>query len=606
LNLALDDVRRFGNRPELRAFVIESMAIAAGLNSDFKKSVRKIHQSRQLVAEHLSTVLPSMTTSVQQRYLQKTYSDGFHAALSLGLHQKDSPRAAFCSSDWLINGKALSQEVAAESALLSTPEATPLVQKLRTVRDAVSRLWSQDPEMSRQTSRERLAELESQEKTVQQKIMALSARSKLGQKWVTTGEIMSRLNEETVFVNVAKFRVRDLKQFKADGGKERYVAWVLPPAGLGSVEIVDLGSADEIESLVAEFKRQVELDGKSRSSLEFSGGDTNKRNDANVKKAAKRLSEAIVAPLESYIKKFKNLYVSPDGQLWNIPWDALITQDGKFLIESVQTTYIVSGRELGLQKDDAQQEWGKSAIFANPNFNLGVEQILKSTNSSGSRARAPTIAVFSELPGTAKEASWVAPSIEKFTQEKCRLYTWDRAQESFFKQLHRPKILVLSTHGFYTKLSAASVNEYSLQNPLVRCGLALAGANNRRKISVSDREDGVLTGLEIIGTDLRGTQLVVLSACQTGTGELNDGEGVAGLRQAFQLAGAKSVVSSLWNVADEETAILMREFFQELSLQDSAATAFRNAQLSRIEALRKRDGFASPYYWAPFTFSGIE
>jgi CHAT domain-containing protein len=506
----------------------------------------------------------------------------------------------------LINGKALSQEVAAESALLSTPEAAPLVQKLRATRDKVSRLWSQDPEMSRQTSRERLSELESEEKETQQKIMALSSRSKLGQKWVTTGEIMSRLSDETVFVNVAKFSVRDLNQFKVDKGEERYVAWIVPPAGLGNVEIVDLGRADEIESLVAEFKKQVELDGKSRSSLQIGGGNETASNGRELKKTAKKLSDKLVVPLKSYVDKFKNLHVSPDGQLWNIPWDALVTEDGKFLIESVQITYIVSGRELGLQENDIQSEFGKSTIFANPNFNLGVEQILNSSNGSGSRTRAPTSALFSELPGTAKEASWIEPSIEKFTKEKCRLYTWDRAQESFFKQLHRPKILVLSTHGFFTKLSDTTVDEYALQNPLVRCGLALAGVNNRMKISEANREDGLLTGLEIIGTDLRGTQLVVLSACQTGTGELNDGEGIAGLRQAFQLAGAKSVVSSLWNVADEETAILMREFFHELSSQDSASTAFRNAQLSRIDALRKRDGFASPYFWAAFTYTGTE
>ena len=239
-----------------------------------------------------------------------------------------------------------------------------------------------------------------------------------------------------------------------------------------------------------------------------------------------------------------------------------------------------------------------------------TQQVLRKSSGDRNalRAVAPSgkfkLGTAARLPGTKTEAEAVLPQLEIFTAAKASVYSGQWALEAIFKSLHQPRVLVLSTHGFFEEEKSSLDATQSASNPLLRCGLLLAGCNKPIDTSRVDGEDGILTGLEIVSADLRGTELVVLSACETGLGEVRNGEGVAGLRQAFQLAGARSVVSTLWQIPDRETAKLMANFFTGLAQTNDKAQSLRQSQLKLIQTRRDRNGAAHPFFWAAFTITG--
>ena len=160
----------------------------------------------------------------------------------------------------------------------------------------------------------------------------------------------------------------------------------------------------------------------------------------------------------------------------------------------------------------------------------------------------------------------------------------------------------LATHGFFLpdQLVDSAAGEFGVQadSQMVRSGLAFAGANHASKTLGSN--DGLLTAVEVSSMDLHGTDLVILSACESGVGEVQSGEGVFGLRRAFALAGARHLMMSLWPVGDEITALQMNRFYKSYGQGEPPALALVMAQRESIKSLRGQTGFADPSLWAPF------
>ncbi len=205
---------------------------------------------------------------------------------------------------------------------------------------------------------------------------------------------------------------------------------------------------------------------------------------------------------------------------------------------------------------------------------------------------------FAPLGGTAREAL----SIRSIFPDSVS-FTGAQATETSIKKATAPRILHLATHGFFLEAAdpqngkAGKVQTGSkIENPLLRSGLAFTGANRRS----STGDDGILTALEASGLDLWGTKLVVLSACDTGVGDVKNGEGVYGLRRSFRIAGAETLVMSLWPVSDLVTRELMIGYYTNLKQGIGRGESLRRVQLEML----KKTGRRHPFYWASFIQSG--
>jgi len=348
----------------------------------------------------------------------------------------------------------------------------------------------------------------------------------------------------------------------------------------------------------------------ARSSL-TPGSSKEKENVQLVQQLARTLDQQVMSPIRPFLGNARQLLISPDGELSLVPFEALKDEQGKYLIQRYAFSYLTSGRDL-LRFESVTQSRGNPVVLANVNYDNATVTTFKPNSSHlrGSEQRPGNWATTTCCSSLDNQTE--ATAIKNVLPNAQILLGAD-ATKTAVQQLHGPAILHLATHGLFFPNQEISLREslgdgfdkqppgkvLKLENPLLRAGLALAGFN-KRKEKIEGGDDGVLTAMEIAGLDLRGTQLVVLSACETGLGDVKVGDGVYGLRRALVIAGSQSQVLSLWSVDNIATTALMSKYYQNLKAGKGRHEALQAAQREMLNT----PNYQHPYFWASFIPSG--
>ena len=504
------------------------------------------------------------------------------------------------------------------------PKAAKTFQELATVRAMLSRLVFSGPKKEGfESYRGKISNLEKQKEILEAKLSRLSQAFALKQKIAKADseKVAEALPSGSVLLEFARV---DIFNFTGKGKEKRwfpahYLAFVLH-SGLGDrVGLMDLGDAETIDNAVASFKRDI----AHISVIKAKG----------VIPSGRKLFDMVFEPVKKELGDVREVFISPDGHLNLIPFEVLQGPDGRFLIEDYTFNYLSAGRDM-LGFGAAREKGGKALLMGDPDFDMGAEDkdvalrklVLSDARKGGSVKRSLDMRGFhfTRLPQTRKEVNTILSLLGK---NRAEIFTGTEALEEVLMQKKSPKILHLATHGFFlSDLNLSDLEDersergliipqsmskepkgkkIRIENPLLRSGIALSGANNALRSSEAHRSDGIVTAEKILGLRLRGTDMVVLSACETGLGEVKTGEGVFGLRRAFTQAGAKSLVMSLWSVPDKETQELMVAFYKNIQAGKlNRCQALRQATLKQMKIVKDRYGIANPFYWGAFVFMG--
>jgi len=420
--------------------------------------------------------------------------------------------------------------------------------------------------------RQQLQLLNTQAEQIETELNRSSAAFAQTTQKVTLEAVQKAIPQNAALVEFIQYEPFDPKAPPSQSfGSPRYAVYVL--TATGEPRFADLGSASEIDALVRQYYNVV-------------------RDSRLPREPLRNLDAKIMAPVRQFVGTANHLLIAPDGQLNLVAFAGLVDEKNQYLIETYQITYLTSGRDL-LRLQETPPKANPPLIVANPTFDKPGTTAIQIASADRSNPRSIDLATlkFGSLPATAIEGETIAKLLPN-----SRLFTQTQATETVVKGTPNPRILHLATHGFFlqsapTTQAQDGSRQLPSENPLVRSGLAFSGFNVRQ----GGGEDGVDTPtLEVTGMDLRGTQLVVLSACETGLGDVQSGEGVYGLRRAFTLAGAQSQVMSLWRVDDNATKDLMVNYYQRLSKGEGRGEALRQAQLTMIRS----QNYAHPKYWS--------
>ena len=499
------------------------------------------------------------------------------------------------------------------------PEALKLLGQLTDKRTQIAALLNVTP-TNRDQWRKQVEQLEADASDIERALVARSsafAEQKQLER-ATWQQVRDALKPGEAAVEFARFQYSEYHQLHWTF-RTYYVALEVTQASKDHPQYVFLGDDKQIESdAIAHFQHALQTRGFQQQPQAALPGP--------------HAYDLIWKPLDSALAGITRIDLAPDGSLNQVPLGIIPAPDGKLLMERYDLRLVSSTRDI-LRSAPSRSASTTALLVGNPVFDLSEDQqraaiqklalpqqkqrVLVADLPSAGRSRdLAGGTVLPPLPGTGAEVSSIAVLMQK-QGWKTAVYTGDEALKTAVEQTGSPRVVHLATHGFFLPdqefkasqpgVAPADASPAAVEDPMLRSGLYFAAADRTLagKPSPPGLDNGVLTALEAGNLNLTGTQLVVLSACNTGPGDVKNGEGVFGLRRALEEAGAQSVMMSLWSVPDKETQELMQRFYSKWLAGAEIHQALKDAQLEMREQVKtEHDGKDLPYYWAAFVLVG--
>lgn len=514
------------------------------------------------------------------------------------------------------------------------PALTPLVLEVDSARNRLARILVAGPgESPRKDYREKLKQARAEMDRAERVLGVKSEEFRRGSAADRSGlaEVLDALPESSALVAYVLYdRLPASPRSGASHGTVRegavpsYMALVAT-APDRRVVAVPLGSSEWIDSLVRRYGREV------------SAAPSDDGAESRFREVASSLRNAIWDPLAKALRGTKRVLIVPDGDLHAVSFATLPAGRGRYLVETgPEIQYLSAERDL-LRRARSDPASGDALIVGGVDFDAASDpapveneraaitrEKIRSTDSRRASYRGPApncdgflSSRFEPLPSSLAEAEDVASALRSSRPTPPRrevlALTGAEASEARFKDAAPGRrILHLATHGFFVSNRCRSSLDNSAartaragESPLLLSGLALAGANRHRHTPTGgEGEDGILTAEEIASLDLRSVDWAVLSACETGLGPIQSGEGVLGLRRAFEVAGAGTLILSLWSVSDHDARLWVRNLYEGRLSGLTTAEAVRQASLRIVETRRRMKVVTHPFFWGAFVAAG--
>lgn len=585
----------------------------------FNRSVSAL-EIRQL---NLSRLAPYLSESDALRYgALARQSLGKALSCFIGLGHPDSVQQDKTAS-FLIRGKGavtdamFARERAAEAS--GDREVEDVADELKAVAYLLSQAYTQKKSHG-PSAREEIDSLQSRSRQLESRLGRLlrddnKAPERDGE--VRWQDVAARIPPGAFLVDFVAFDDSEALQGNPQSG---YIALILRRGTSPRIEVLDSGVV--IDSLVDLWQRHL-------GEVALSGRMPDQSTLDRYRSLAQRLCRLVWLPVRSDGSADTLAIIGLDGRLNLLSFATLVEPSGEYVIESLHVHYVSTARDL-LSFDQTPPTGDGLLALGDPDFSAIPTDNGPADQTGGTGTQVTSSVVHSRagsspcldalhepqipLPFTRTEVLRSAESWRNsFPGEAETLLGPDASERNLTLRAPGHRAIHLATHGFFVPDTCGGTQEngnssmagdlYSGINPLFRSGLYLAGSNARSASEKPEPEsDGLLFAADVASFDLRGTSMVALSACQTGLGAVASGEGVYGLRRAFEVAGARTVVSTLWSIPDAPTVAITTALYAPTA--GSVSERLREGQLSVLETLRRRGVPDHPYTWGAFVCQG--